>query len=48
MTPEQFHKAEEIFHRAKDLAADDREAFLDAECGADAELRAKVPSCRSP
>ncbi len=34
--------AEELFQRAKSLAAPERRAFLDAACGADAALRSRV------
>ena len=42
MTPEQFKRIEELFHRAKDLAPDVRRALLDAAGGDDAEVRAEV------
>lgn len=42
MTPEQFRKAEELFHAARELAPGKRRAFLDAACGDDAEFQAEV------
>jgi serine/threonine protein kinase/tetratricopeptide (TPR) repeat protein len=41
MTPEQFKKVEELFHRVVELSAEEREAFLDEHCP-DGEIRAKV------
>ncbi|MGE0143701.1 MAG: tetratricopeptide repeat protein [Planctomycetota bacterium] len=35
-------RAQELFHRALDLAPGERAAFLDRACGSDAELRARV------
>lgn len=42
MTPERWHKAKEIFQAALGHQASGRVAFLDAACGDDPELRAKV------
>ena len=42
MEPERWSRVETLFHRAADLDSGDRAALLDAECGADAELRAAV------
>ncbi|MFQ5494741.1 MAG: serine/threonine-protein kinase [Phycisphaerae bacterium] len=42
MTPQQFKRVEDLFHRAKALAADEQRALLEAECGDDPEVRAEV------
>lgn len=39
-----WRRIEELFHRAADLAAADRAAFLDAECVDDPELRRELES----
>jgi serine/threonine protein kinase/Tol biopolymer transport system component len=42
MTPERWEKIESIFQAALDLSGEEREQFVRAECGDDAELRAEV------
>jgi serine/threonine protein kinase/tetratricopeptide (TPR) repeat protein len=42
ITPEQFRKVEEIFHKAIDIDRSERSAFLDAACGDDPVVRAEV------
>jgi serine/threonine protein kinase/tetratricopeptide (TPR) repeat protein len=42
MSPERWLRIEAVFQEAADLPASERAAFLDRECGADAELRAEV------
>jgi serine/threonine-protein kinase len=43
MDPERWRRVEALFHRARDLSAEQRAAFLEAECGGDGgELRAEV------
>lgn len=42
METERWRRIEALFHRAADLAASERAALLEAECGGDAELRAEV------
>jgi eukaryotic-like serine/threonine-protein kinase len=42
MTPERWHKIEEIFHEALELENAERPAFLDKKAAGDAELRAEV------
>ena len=43
MSPERWQQVEEIFSEAVDLpAGEERASFLDARCGADAELRREV------
>ena len=42
MDPATWRRVEELFHRSVELDDDAREAFLDAECGDDAEIRAAV------
>ena len=37
-----FQRVEELFHRAAEVSAERRAAFLDAACGGDAALRAAV------
>jgi serine/threonine protein kinase len=44
MTPEQYGRVKEVFQRAIELEPDQRTAYLDSECGADARLRAEVAS----
>ncbi|MBK8811185.1 MAG: serine/threonine-protein kinase [Acidobacteria bacterium] len=44
MDVERLQNIEEIFHAAADLEPDEREAFLDARCGGDADLRREVVS----
>jgi Tol biopolymer transport system component/serine/threonine protein kinase len=42
MTPEQYKRIGELFDAALERAAEERNAFLDQACGADAELRTEV------
>jgi serine/threonine-protein kinase len=42
MDAERWARIQDVFHRAADMPAADRDAFLDAECGADDELREEV------
>ncbi|MCC6406471.1 MAG: tetratricopeptide repeat protein [Planctomycetes bacterium] len=42
MESERWKRIEALFHRAADLAADERAALLDRECGSDRELRREV------
>ena len=42
MTPERWRRVRELFDRAADLGAEERELFLERECGADAELGSEV------
>jgi len=42
MDAERWARIQDVFHRAADMPAVDRDAFLDAECGADDELREEV------
>ncbi len=42
METERFRRSEEIFHRALELAAAEREEFVRRECGTDLELRQGV------
>jgi serine/threonine-protein kinase len=42
MDPERWRRAEELFHRALDLPAEERAAFLEAECRGGGDLRAEV------
>jgi serine/threonine protein kinase/Flp pilus assembly protein TadD len=44
MTPERFAQIDRLFAEAAALAPGEREAYLDAQCGAEAELRAEVES----
>ena len=44
MNRERFDRIEELFHKAKVLAAEDRATFLDEACVEDLELRAEVES----
>jgi len=44
MTPERWQRLKELFHRALEMGAAERAAFLKAECAGDAELRAEVES----
>ncbi len=42
MNAERWARAQELFHRAVKLDVAERSALLDAECGADAELREEI------
>jgi serine/threonine protein kinase/tetratricopeptide (TPR) repeat protein len=42
MDPERWRRVEELFHRALGLASAERAALLEAECGGDGDLRARV------
>ncbi|OWY70609.1 hypothetical protein B7486_13405 [cyanobacterium TDX16] len=42
MTPEEFKRAEDLFHRARELSAVQRKQFLDHACPDDATVRAEV------
>ena len=42
MTPEQFRRVEELFHRFRDTPPDQRDRLLDQACGDDSEVRAEV------
>src|ERR1039457_2000128 len=44
MTPERYHLAGELFHKALALEAGERKAFLDDACLGDADLRREVAS----
>jgi Tol biopolymer transport system component/tRNA A-37 threonylcarbamoyl transferase component Bud32 len=44
MTPERWQQIERLFHAALERPAAERSAFLDQECGGDAELRSEVES----
>ena len=44
MDPERWSRVEALFHASLDLAAEDRERFLRAECGPDDALRAEIES----
>jgi Tol biopolymer transport system component len=44
VTPERWGRVEELFHRARERAPEDRGAFLDAMTGGDATLREEVES----
>src|ERR1039457_7202610 len=44
MTPERYHLAGELFHKALALEAAERNAFLDDACIGDADLRREVAS----
>src|ERR1044072_9041624 len=44
MTPERWQRIKELFHRAIEMGAAERDAFLEAECAGDEELRAEVSS----
>lgn len=44
MTPSHFGKIERLYHAARELAADERAAFLDQACGGDQELRRELES----
>jgi len=41
---DRWHRVDGLFHEAADLAATDRDAFLDSACGSDLELRREVES----
>ncbi len=42
MDAERWARIQDVFHRAADMPAVERGAFLDAECGADGALREEV------
>jgi len=42
MTPERWLKVEELFHASLERSPEERQAFLDERCGADAGLRRDV------
>ena len=42
MTPERYQRVKELFHSARERAAEERPAFLAEACGDDTALRAKV------
>ena len=42
MQPEHFQQLKSLFQRACELNADERSAFLDAECGDNTELRGEL------
>jgi Tol biopolymer transport system component len=42
MTPERWQQIEQVFHQALTLPPNQRPAFLDQACGADAEMRREV------
>ena len=44
MPDDRWHRIEDLFHRAADLAPGERERFLDSECAGDPELREEVQS----
>ena len=44
MTPERWHRIEELFHAALARGPESRPVFLNEACGADAELRREVES----
>jgi serine/threonine protein kinase/Tol biopolymer transport system component len=44
MTPERWHRIEELFEASARLAPGERTAFLDEACGSDEELRQEVES----
>ena len=44
MNPERYQRASELFQHAVELGPDERRAYLERECGTDAELRAAVES----
>ena len=44
MEPERWRRVEELYHRALELGAGSRVAFLEDSCGGDAELRREVES----
>jgi predicted Ser/Thr protein kinase len=44
LTPEQWRKVNELFHRALDQSVENRRTFLDAACGGDAVLASEVAS----
>jgi serine/threonine protein kinase len=47
MKPERWRRIEQLYHTALKLAADQRSAFLKAECGEDGALRKEVESLLS-
>jgi len=47
MTPERWQQVKGVLQEALELGAEQRPAFLDRECGADAELRCEVESLLS-
>jgi serine/threonine protein kinase/Flp pilus assembly protein TadD len=44
MTPERYQQVCELYHRALELASDERTAFLDGTCGSDEDLRREAES----
>jgi serine/threonine-protein kinase len=44
LTPERWSRVKDVFHGAVDLRLDERAAYLESVCGADAELRREVES----
>ena len=42
MTPEDYRRLEEVFHRALRLKAAERRAYLENECGSESDLRNRV------
>src|SRR5262245_59604200 len=44
MTPECWHRVDEIFQAAIELKAEERTAFIESACASDEELRLKVES----
>ena len=47
MTPQQHARVKELFHKARELSPEDREEFLNQECGEDETLRLEVTSLLS-
>src|SRR5262245_37034231 len=44
MDPNRWRQISRLYHAASDRSAEERRSFLDAECGADHELRREVES----
>ena len=44
MTPEAWHRVEELFDQAVALAPEERDAWLDGQCHGDEELKNEVQS----
>src|SRR5688572_22245874 len=42
MTPELYHRINEVVHSALELRPDERAAYLDEACGGDGEMRGRV------
>src|SRR5215471_1768243 len=42
MSPERYHQVTSLFMQAADLPPEERQAFLDRECGVDRDLRERV------